>query len=80
MIPTAIPKIVSTAYQTERVAVTTPSIATHMNVVLVMEIVTQEHVHLEQLAEKTIFLTTIRIWHIAREHREPKYVFHQVGK
>ena len=74
-------EIASTAYQMERVASTTILIiATYMNVVLVTEIVIQELALLEQLAEKTIFLTTIHIWHIAREHRAPKYVFQQVRK
>ena len=51
-----------------------------MDVVLVTEIVTQEHALLEQHADKTIFLITIQVWLIAGEHRSQKYVIQQVRK
>ena len=56
------PKIASTVYQVESVAVSKVTSVTHMNVVLVMEIVTKEHALLDYLVGlETIFLITIQI-------------------
>ena len=77
---TVIPKIASTAYQVESVAITPLTIVTQMNVVLVMEVVSQEHAILEKLVEKTIFLVTIQICAIAKEQRKQMYVFQEVRK
>ena len=70
---TVIPKTASTAYPVESAAITPLTIVTQMNVVLVMEVVSQENALLETLVEKTISLITIHICAIAKEQRKQMY-------